>query len=116
MWEFERENTFNQFNLTEDEINKYAELEHQRWCTYQLIEGYYPWKYDDFIQSCECTTVYSTRDEKRRLHACITDWNTIQKIDDEIGSCYAEYNKRYIKMIPNIITGFNGEFGYQYEY
>ena len=116
MWASENdlEEINGQFNPTDEDINRYAELEHQRWCTYQLIEGYYPWPYDEFILFSECVT-HSARNETRRLHACIADWKTIQKIDDELDSCYAKYNKEYIKNLPKILNGFQGEFGYQYD-
>ena len=117
MWDNESShgNIDSQLKLNEEMINKYAELEHLRWCTYQLIEGYYPWSYDMFILSCK-SSIKSTRDDTRRLHACITDWETIQKMDAELGSCYAEYNREYIKNIPDIISGFQGEFRYKYEF
>ena len=116
MWISERESkcSEDQFYPTDAEIMKYAELEHKRWCTYHLIEGYYPWPYDEFIQFSECMT-HSARDETRRLHACIADWKTIQKIDSELDSCYAKYNEEYIKHLPEILCGFQGEFGYQYD-
>lgn len=107
--------------FSESEINDYAKLEHDRWNAYQLTEGFYRWKYEDFINQENQkrklngeNVPINARFDVGRLHACITDWDTILQMDRELGTCFAEYDREFIRNIPQIISGFTGEFKYQY--
>lgn len=103
----------NQLHISNEKLIELAKLEHKRWCIYQLIEGFYPWDYSEYQESVEFKTG-KTNNEVKRIHACITDWNTMLKIDNNGGFSFSEYDKEYVKHIPDIISGFNGLFGYQY--
>ncbi|MDV0441598.1 hypothetical protein [Methanorbis furvi] len=110
------------YQITDHELEEYSQLEHQRWNAYTLTEGYYPFEYDKLIShknnlahiNGDLTKKLYVKDENKRLHGCITDWDTICKIAKDVNGNYAEYDRNFIRRIPQIISGYNGTFGYKY--
>ncbi|MDD3064189.1 MAG: hypothetical protein PHX50_15435, partial [Massilibacteroides sp.] len=106
--------------ISDEEILEYAKIEHERWNTFTLIEGFLPWNYEAIKRLPENEKALAagnfqsvkTQDKLLRLHGCITDWDTLVQMDTELKTSFVNYDIELVKHIPDIISGYDGTLGY----
>lgn len=108
------------YRISEKEISEYAKIEHDRWNTFTLTEGFFPWDYEAIkklpknaraIAAGDLRSV-ETQNKDLRLHGCITDWDTLIQMDNELKTSFVDYDLVLVEKIPDIISGLDGSLGY----
>ncbi|MDD3069131.1 MAG: hypothetical protein PHR89_02895 [Bacilli bacterium] len=108
------------YQISDEEILEYAKIEHERWNTFTLVEGFLPWDYEAIKRLPENEKALAagnvqsvkTQDKLLRLHGCITDWDTLVQMDTELRTSFVNYDIELVKHIPDIISGYDGTLGY----
>lgn len=63
-----------------------AQMEHLRWCAYQIINGYSPMSREEWNRRAEAYRQGAkpgfriSRDDDRRLHACLIPWEALPEL------------------------------------
>lgn len=89
------------------ELERINRNEHARWNAFSLSEGYQPASKEEMLQYCK--TTQRTRDDLSMLHACITDWKSLDDITRTFNNVCGKdedfklNDEKIIKNIPEII-------------
>lgn len=106
--------------LTQENLRIYAESvandealrrrlainEHARWNAFMLSEGYQPATVEQMHQYAQAAD--SHKDDKSMLHPCITDWETLDVIENLYNTTYGKskefkkYDKEIVEKVPEI--------------
>ncbi len=89
-----------------DLCDRLAINEHERWNAFMLSEGYQPVSIEEMFKFGDITG--SNRDDLSKLHPCITDWETLDKVESKFNKRYNKdktfktYDRRIVESIPAI--------------
>ena len=78
--------------LGEERLNNLAKGEHLHWNATLFAHGWDTWTAIPGRDS-------GNKDEKRRLHACLVDWEELQRIEKRFGEPYRAYDRIYVENI-----------------
>lgn len=106
---------------SDEQILEYAKIEHERWNTFTMVDGFFPWSYEDIKKLPKNARAIAegnlhlvkTQMPEWRLHGCITDWYTLSQMDTELKTSFINYDIELTKHIPDIVSGFEGLLGYR---
>ncbi len=89
-----------------DLCKRLAINEHTRWNAFMLSEGYQPVSIEEMFKFGDITG--SNRDDLSKLHPCITDWKTLDRVQNKFNARYNKdkkfkfYDENIVKSIPEI--------------
>ncbi len=75
--------------LGEERLENLAKGEHLHWNATLFTHGWDTWTAIPGDSS-------GNKDEKRKLHACLVDWEELQRIENKFGEPYREYDRVYV--------------------
>ena len=78
--------------LGEERLSNLAKGEHLHWNATLFAHGWDTWTVISGRDS-------GNKDEKRRLHACLVDWEELQRIEKRFGEPYRAYDRIYVENI-----------------
>lgn len=90
----------------EDLLKRLVLNEHDRWNAFMLTEGYMTASSEDMMQYSKTTKKH--KDELSMLHPCITDWDSLDELENTFNNAYNEdkhfkfYDKEIVEKIPVI--------------
>ena len=83
------------------EVLRMAKNEHERWIAYMLTEGYVPATDADLAALKK--NVGRDKDKFSRVHACLTDWDSLEAIEKAFNEDFRSYDFAIVKKLPDII-------------
>lgn len=71
----------------QDHLELLAEIEHRRWCAFHYLRGWdvYP-----------NPTAEKTKDEEMKLHGCLVSWQELDRVMEQVGENYKNYDRNSI--------------------
>jgi hypothetical protein len=87
-----------------------ARTEHKRWCAFHFSEGW-----DTLPIECIRPVDKGHKDENRRLHACLVEWEYLETVSREVNRLlnketnFQSYDLKYIVAIPEMLDKLPGK-------
>lgn len=85
--------------ISEEDIERLARVEHDRWVAYTRSEGWSKAKIEQF----EKVGKNSAKIQDAKLHACLCSWEELDGVCAYFGMDFKKYDAEFVKNIPHIL-------------
>lgn len=86
----------------EESVYNLSKLDHLRWNAFQRSEGYRGAAIEQAMKY-KAFTNNSHKHQRSKLHACICDWEELDKVAEIFDPNFKKYDENFIRLIPQII-------------
>lgn len=89
----------NDFSLLEDDVQRLARIEHDRWNAYTRGEGWCRAS----LEQIEKTKNSASKIPNAKLHACLCSWDELDEVSKYLHTDYKKYDEDFVRNIPQIL-------------